>query len=207
MAVTANGPQISKAVCVKAVPSCPLLPPPAWRSPLPAGFYPIANRQPLVEKMVQQIIGNNSNKSLAITMTQHSVDVFGQQYALNVYQYAENLWIADGEFLGHQLRTIDRTALKAVRAWQKAAIEKRLFAEVGWHGWVKVAGAFWGLLRELRGACRQYNRFLSGIWNESVNRDDWLALNWPACALYHPHDPDQQDRADKPGNQVADPSP
>jgi hypothetical protein len=36
---------------------------------------------------------------------------------------------------------------------------------------------------------------------------DWLALNWPACALYRPHDPDQQDRADKPGNQVADPSP
>ena len=64
-------------------------------------------------------------------MTQHSVDVFGQQYALNVYQYAENLWIADGEFLGHHLRTIDRTALKAVRAWRKAAIEKRLFGEVG----------------------------------------------------------------------------
>jgi hypothetical protein len=67
------------------------------------------------------------NKSLATTMTQHSVDVFGQRYALNVYQHADNLWIAVGEFLGHQLRTIDRTALKAVRAWQKAAIEKRLF--------------------------------------------------------------------------------
>jgi len=36
---------------------------------------------------------------------------------------------------------------------------------------------------------------------------DRLALNRPACALYRPHDPDQQDRADKPGNQVADPSP
>ena len=35
---------------------------------------------------------------------------------------------------------------------------------------------------------------------------DRLALNRPACALYRPHDPDQQDRADKPGNQVADPS-
>ena len=34
---------------------------------------------------------------------------------------------------------------------------------------------------------------------------DRLALN--ACAPYHPHDPDQQDRTDEPGNQVADPSP
>jgi len=57
--------------------------------------------------------------------------VFGQRYALNVYQHADNLWIAVGEFLGHQLRTIDRTALKAARAWRKAAIEKRLFGEVG----------------------------------------------------------------------------
>jgi len=71
-----------------------------------------------------------SNKSLATTMTQHSADVFGKRYALNVYQYADNLWIAVGEFLGRQLRTIDRTALKAVRAWRNAAIEKRLFGEV-----------------------------------------------------------------------------
>ena len=35
---------------------------------------------------------------------------------------------------------------------------------------------------------------------------DWLVLNQPACPPYCPHDPDQQDRADEPGNQVADPS-
>ena len=35
---------------------------------------------------------------------------------------------------------------------------------------------------------------------------DRLVLS-PACAPYRPHDPDQQDRADEPGNQVADPSP
>jgi hypothetical protein len=70
-----------------------------------------------------------SNQSLATT--QHLVDVFGHQYALDVYQYADNLWIAVGEFLGHQFRTVDRTALKAVRAWRKAAIEKQLFGEVG----------------------------------------------------------------------------
>ena len=36
---------------------------------------------------------------------------------------------------------------------------------------------------------------------------DRLVLSWPACAPYRPHDPNQQDRADKPGDQVADPSP
>jgi hypothetical protein len=75
-----------------------------------------------------------SNKSLETTMTQHSVDVFGQRYALYIYQYADNLWIAVGELLGHPLRTIGRTAPKAVRAWRKAAIEKRLFGEVGSQG-------------------------------------------------------------------------
>ena len=69
-------------------------------------------------------------KSLATTKTRHSVDVFGQRHALNVYQHADNLWIADGDFLGHQLRTIERTLQKAVRSWQKAAIEKRLFSDV-----------------------------------------------------------------------------
>ena len=62
-------------------------------------------------------------------MTQHSADVFGKRYALNVYQYGDNLWIAVGEFLGHQLRTVGRTAQKAARAWKKAATEKRLFGE------------------------------------------------------------------------------
>jgi hypothetical protein len=46
---------------------------------------------------------------------------------VRVYQYADNLWIADGELLGHQLRTIERTAKKAVGAWQDAAV-KRLSA-------------------------------------------------------------------------------
>src|SRR4249919_890041 len=35
----------------------------------------------------------------------------------------------------------------------------------------------------------------------------WLVLDRPACPLYRPYDPDQQDRADEPGNEVADPSP
>jgi hypothetical protein len=62
-------------------------------------------------------------------MNQYSLDVFGQRYALHVAKYADNLWIADGEFLGHQLRVIERTAQKAVRAWKKAAIEKQLFGD------------------------------------------------------------------------------
>ena len=57
-------------------------------------------RQPLVEKMVEQIIGNNDPTLV--------VEVFGERYALNVYQHGDNLWIADGAFLGHQLRTINK---------------------------------------------------------------------------------------------------
>jgi hypothetical protein len=77
----------------------------------------------------RNIVKRRSNKSLATTMTQQSVDVFDQRYAVHVYQYADNLWIAGGEFLGHQLRTIGRTAQKAARAWRNAAIEKRLFGD------------------------------------------------------------------------------
>lgn len=58
-------------------------------------------------------------------MSQHTVDVSGWRYAVQVYQYANNLWIADGEVFDHQLRTIGRTAKKAVSAWQNAAIERR----------------------------------------------------------------------------------
>jgi hypothetical protein len=45
-------------------------------------------------------------------MIQHTVDVSGQRYAVQVYQYADNLWIADGELLGQQLRTIGSTPKK-----------------------------------------------------------------------------------------------
>ena len=62
-------------------------------------------------------------------MTQHSADVFDRRYALHVYQHADNLWIADGEFRGHQLRTMDRTPQKAVRAWRRAALEQQLFGD------------------------------------------------------------------------------
>jgi hypothetical protein len=59
-------------------------------------------------------------------MSQHTVDVSGQRYAVQVYQYADNVWIADGEFRGHQLRTRGSTAKKAVTAWQNAAVDKGL---------------------------------------------------------------------------------
>ena len=81
--------------------------------------------------MNRNTAGRLPKKWSPLATTQHSVDVFGQQYALDVYQYADNLWIAVGEFLGYQFRTVGRTALKAVRAWRKAAIEKQLFGEVG----------------------------------------------------------------------------
>jgi len=55
-------------------------------------------------------------------MRQHTVDVSGRHYAVEVYQHADNVWIAAGEFLGDQLKTRGSTAKKAVRAWQKAAV-------------------------------------------------------------------------------------
>jgi hypothetical protein len=58
-------------------------------------------------------------------MRQHTVDVSGQRYAVKVYQYADHLWIADGELLGHELRTIGSTVKKAVIAWQNAAVKKQ----------------------------------------------------------------------------------
>jgi hypothetical protein len=61
-------------------------------------------------------------------MTQHSVDVFGQRYALHIYQHADNLWIAVGEFLGHPLKTMGRTTLKAVPG-RRPPREKRLFVD------------------------------------------------------------------------------
>ena len=88
----------------------------------------MAETQDLDRNTASNLSKTSSNESLA-TMTRHSVDVFGQQYAVHVYQLADNLWVAVGEFLGHQLRTIGRTMQKAVRAWQKAAIEKRLFGD------------------------------------------------------------------------------
>jgi len=85
--------------------------------------------QDLDRNTASRLSKRRSNKSLAIMMRQHSVDVFDQQCVVHVYQYADNLWIAVGALLGHQLRTIGRTALKAERAWKKAATEKRLFGD------------------------------------------------------------------------------
>jgi len=55
---------------------------------------------------------------------QHTVDVCGRHYAVQVYQFADTVWIADGVFLGHQLRTRGSSAKKAVSAWQNAALRQ-----------------------------------------------------------------------------------
>ena len=141
-----------------------------------------------------------SNKSLATTMTQHSVEVLSQRYALHVYQYADNLWIAEGAFLGQQLRTIERTVQKAVHAWQKAAVEKRLFGDDWLTG---KAGALNGLPRELRHNRARYsacNTREKGPASSKVCSSRSLILtNLPAtvrvvnstagghCALLPPH--------------------
>ena len=94
-----------------------------------SGMNVDSGAQDLDHDIASRLSKKRPNKSMATTMTQHSVAVFDQRYAVHVYQYADNLWIAVGEFLGHQLRTIGRTAQKAARAWRNAAIEKRLFGD------------------------------------------------------------------------------
>src|SRR5262245_13452412 len=58
------------------------------------------------------------------SMAQYTVDVAGRHYAVKVYQHAHKVWIAAGKFLGDRLRTSGSTARKAVRAWQKAAVDR-----------------------------------------------------------------------------------
>jgi hypothetical protein len=53
-------------------------------------------------------------------------------HAVRVYQYGNILWIADGKFLGLQLRTIGSTAKKAVSTWQNAAVKRRISPFLGW---------------------------------------------------------------------------
>jgi len=136
-AVTANGSQISEHLCVKIVLRNlhPYFPRRHMALTIAGGVLTMVNRQRGRE--AQDLDCHNASrlskrwphKSLATTMTQHSVEVLSQRYALHVYQYANNLWVAEGAFFGKQLRTIERTMPKAVRAWQKAAIEKRLFGD------------------------------------------------------------------------------
>ena len=70
-------------------------------------FYPWVNREldigasSLNRDNASRLSKRWSNKSLATTMTQHSVEVLSQRYALYVYQYADNLWIAEGDFLAN----------------------------------------------------------------------------------------------------------
>jgi hypothetical protein len=58
------------------------------------------------------------------SMSQHTIVMSGQRYTVQIYQYAHTVWIADGAFLGHQLRARGSTAKKAVTAWQNAAVNK-----------------------------------------------------------------------------------
>jgi hypothetical protein len=58
------------------------------------------------------------------SMSQHTIVMSGQRYTVQIYQYAHNVWIADGVFLAHQLRARGSTAKKAVTAWQNAAVNK-----------------------------------------------------------------------------------
>ena len=62
--------------------------------------------------------------------------------------------------------------------------------------------------KAITSSIRQFDRPSTAKIAECCKRialSDRLVLSWPAP--YRPHDPDQQDCADEPGNEVADPSP
>ena len=74
--------------------------------------------------------------------------------------------------------------------------------------------------RDVNDSRRQTPRFFPAVFSRERASDQVLRRirrshawrvqdvhdsNWPACP-YRPPDPDQQDRADEPSNQVADPS-
>ena len=54
-------------------------------------------------------------------MAERKIDVEGQTYTIQVYRFAQSIWIAVGEYLGEQLRTRGANAEQAAKAWRRAA--------------------------------------------------------------------------------------
>jgi hypothetical protein len=57
-------------------------------------------------------------------MERRTVDAPGRRCSVQVYQVAKQVWVADGEALGDQLRVRGNTAGKALTAWHKAAAKR-----------------------------------------------------------------------------------
>ena len=57
-------------------------------------------------------------------MPEQKIMVSKQSCAVHVYLMANHVWIADGEFLGGQLRARGNTAEQAMSAWRRAAASK-----------------------------------------------------------------------------------
>lgn len=52
---------------------------------------------------------------------QRTVEVWGQQVAVDVYQQSKSVWIASGEYMGQYIQTKDRSAGSALLRWKEAA--------------------------------------------------------------------------------------
>jgi hypothetical protein len=61
-------------------------------------------------------------------MQDQKITVSEQHCAVHIYLMANHVWIADGEFLGGQLRARGNTAEEAMSAWRRAAANKHLLA-------------------------------------------------------------------------------
>jgi len=57
-------------------------------------------------------------------MQDQKIKVSKQHCAVHIYLMANHVWIADGEFLGGQLRARGNTAEEAMSAWRRAAASK-----------------------------------------------------------------------------------
>ena len=57
-------------------------------------------------------------------MPEQKIMVSKQSCGVHVYLLANHVWVADGEFLGGQLRARGNTAEEAMSAWRRAAASK-----------------------------------------------------------------------------------
>jgi hypothetical protein len=52
------------------------------------------------------------------------VSVLGELHEVNVYQQAESVWIAVGDYMGQKITAHDQSAGAAVKSWSEAARQK-----------------------------------------------------------------------------------
>lgn len=52
---------------------------------------------------------------------QRTIEVWGEQVPVDVYQRSKSVWVAVGEYMGQRIETKDRSAGSALLRWKEAA--------------------------------------------------------------------------------------